>query len=226
MQCSKILNLIIYQELRSMNKKPKYSFPTLPEQVPSRGSRFSRNFFKKLYLVNGWHFDGDFPNLPKAVAIVLPHTSNYDAIYGFLAMLGLGLKVTVFGKDTLFRPPLKGLLHWVGAIPVKRDTPQGLTKQIVDIISTKDKIWIALAPEGTRKSPEQIRSGFYHIATGAKIPIVMFALDYKMKAIHCLGVLYPTGDYAQDLDKILTHYAGHFYPKNLNRLAKPLKKLL
>jgi 1-acyl-sn-glycerol-3-phosphate acyltransferase len=209
-----------------MIKKPNKSFPSLPEQVPSRGTAFSRNLFKKLYLANGWHFDGEFPNVPKAVAIVSPHTSNFDALHGFLAMLGLGLRVTIFGKDSLFKPPFKGILDWAGAIPVKRDHPQGLTQQIVDIINAKDKIWIALAPEGTRKSPENIRSGFYHIALGANIPIVMFALDYKIKAIHCLGVLNPTGDYAQDLEKILKHYAGHFYPKNLERLAKPLKKLL
>ncbi|QIO06613.1 1-acyl-sn-glycerol-3-phosphate acyltransferase [Acinetobacter shaoyimingii] len=204
----------------------KQSFPQLPAQVPVRGTPFSRSIFKKLYLAQGWQFDGDFPDLPKAVAIISPHTSNYDGLYGFLAMLGLGISVTVFGKDSLFNTPLKGLLKWMGVIPVKRDTPQGLTKQIIDVIQSKDKIWIALAPEGTRKSPEHIRSGFWHIAKGANIPIVMFALDYKNKAIHCLGVVHPTDNYEHDLEMILRHYQGKFYPKNMQRLAKPLKKLL
>ena len=71
------------------------NFPNLPEQVPQRGSNCSRAFFKKLYLAQGWHFDGEFPNLPKAVAIISPHTSNFDALYAFLVMLGVGIRVTV-----------------------------------------------------------------------------------------------------------------------------------
>ena len=204
----------------------KKIFPVLPEQAPQRGTPLGRRFFKSLYLAQGWRFDGEFPNLPKAVAIVSPHTSNFDALYGFLAMLGLGIKVTVFGKDSLFKPPFKGLLNWAGVIPVQRDSPHGLTKQIIDVVKRENKIWVALAPEGTRKQAEHFRSGFYHIAIGANIPIVMFALDYKEKAIHCLGVLYPTGDYEKDLQEILKHYVGKFSPKNKNRLAIPLKKLL
>lgn len=201
-------------------------FPVLPEQAPHRGSALSRQFFKRVYLAQGWRFDGEFPNLPKAVAIISPHTSNYDGLYGFLAMLGLGIEVTAFGKDSLFKTPLKGLLKWMGVIPVDRSSPHGLTQQIIDVIQSKDKIWVAMAPEGTRKSAEQIRTGFYHIAMGAQIPIVMFAFDYDHKVIHCLGAIQPTGDYEKDLATILSRYKGNFSPKNMQRLAKPLKALL
>lgn len=201
-------------------------FPTLPKDIPHRGSRLSRQFFKRLYLAQGWQFEGDFPNLPKAVAIISPHTSNYDGWYAFIAMLGIGIRVTIFGKDTLFKPPFDQFLSWCGVIPVKRDTPHGLTQQIVDVVKSKDKIWIAMAPEGTRKSAENIRTGFYHIATGANIPIVLFAFDYDHKIIRCLGVMHPTNDYEQDLNEILEQYRGQFSPKNLAQLAKPLKNLL
>lgn len=201
-------------------------FPILPDQVPRRGSALSRHFFKGLYRAQGWKFDGEFPNLPKAVAIISPHTSNYDGLYGFLGMLGLGIEVTAFGKDSLFKTPLKGLLDWMGVIPVDRESSHGLTQQIVDTIKSKDKIWVAMAPEGTRKKAEKIRTGFYHIAMGANIPIVMFALDYEHKAIHCLGAMHPTGDYEADLDTILNRYKGNFSPKNKALLAKPLKALL
>lgn len=198
----------------------------MPEQAPQRGSKLSREFFKRVYLAQGWRFEGEFPNLPKAVAIISPHTSNYDGLYAFLAMLGLGIKVTVFGKDTLFKTPLKGLFKWIGVIPVHRDTPHGLTQQIVHAIQQQEKIWVAMAPEGTRKNAEQIRSGFYHIALGAHIPIVMFAFDYDHKVIRCLGVIEPSGDYDADLQRILKTYDGQFSPKNMERLAKPLKQLL
>ena len=205
-----------------MNNK----FPQLPDQAPHRGSKLSRQIFKHLYLSQGWRFEGEFPNLPKAVAIISPHTSNYDGLYAFLAMLGLGIKVTIFGKDTLFKTPLKGLFKWMGVIPVQRDSPHGLTQQIINKIHQEDKIWVAMAPEGTRKNADHIRSGFYHIALGAHIPIVMFAFDYDHKVIRCIGILKPTGDYDADLEKILATYQGQFSPKNMQRLAKPLKALL
>lgn len=204
----------------------KNNFPTLPDQPPHRGNTFSRQLFKRLYLAQGWHFEGEFPNIPKAVAIISPHTSNYDGLYAFIAMLGVGIQVTIFGKDSLFKPPFKKILNWFGVIPVKRNSPHGLTQHIIETIHSKDKIWIAMAPEGTRKSAEHIRTGFYHIAFGANIPIVMFAFDYKNKVIRCLGIKHATGDYEADLAEILAQYKGKFSPKIYERLAKPLKNLL
>ncbi|TCB60235.1 lysophospholipid acyltransferase family protein [Acinetobacter terrae] len=198
-------------------------FPTLPDQVPARGSSLSRNIFKKLFLAQGWSFEGEFPNLPKAVAIISPHTSNIDAWHGFTALLGLGIKITIFGKHTLFKTPLKPLLEWIGVIPVNRSIQQGTTQQIIDFINTQDQIWVGMAPEGTRKQAESFRSGFYRIAVGAHIPIVMFSLDYEHKAIHCLGVFQPTGNYEQDVEQILDQYIGKFSPKNPDWLAKPLQ---
>ena len=198
-------------------------FPTLPDQVPSRGSSLSRTIFKKIFLAQGWHFEGEFPNLPKAVAIISPHTSNIDAWHGFTALLGLGIKITIFGKHTLFNTPLKPLLEWIGVIPVNRSIQQGTTQQIIDFIDTQEQIWVGMAAEGTRKQAESFRSGFYRIALGANIPIVMFSFDYNRKTIYCLGVFQPTGNYEQDLERILNRYVGKFSPKNPQWLAKPLQ---
>ena len=169
---------------------------------------------------------GEIPNLPKAVAIISPHTSNIDGWYGFLAIGGLGLKITVLGKDTLFKPPFKPLLNWAGLIPVHRDSTNGLTEQVVAEIQKCDRIWVGMAPEGTRKKAEKMKSGFYHIAHAAGIPIVMFSFDYDHKTIYCLGAFTPTGHYQQDLEKIMGFYQGHFSPKNPNWLAEPLQKLV
>lgn len=198
-------------------------FPTLPDQVPARGSHLSRTIFKKIFLAQGWGFEGEFPNLPKAVAIISPHTSNIDAWHGFTALLGLGIKITIFGKHTLFKTPLKPLLEWIGVIPVNRSIQQGTTQQIIDFIDTQNQIWVGMAPEGTRKQAVTFRSGFYRIAVGANLPIVMFAFDYDHKTIYCLGVFQPTGNYDQDLEQILNLYAGKFSPKNPDWLAKPLQ---
>ncbi|ANF81293.1 acyltransferase [Acinetobacter sp. NCu2D-2] len=199
-------------------------FPQLPPLVPSRGSHLSREFFKRLFLAQGWKFEGEFPNLAKAVAIISPHTSNIDAWLGFNALLGLGIDITIFGKDSLFRTPLKPVLEWVGVIPVVRDTPKGQTQQIIDIIQQKEQIWVGMAPEGSRKAPEKIRSGFYHIAHGAGLPVVMFSFDYDIKTIHILGVFHTTGDFEADLEAILKHYDGKMSAKNPEWVAKPLQK--
>ncbi|MGK3628378.1 lysophospholipid acyltransferase family protein, partial [Acinetobacter sp. A11] len=177
-------------------------FPNLPDLVPQRGTALSRALFKKLFLAQGWTIEGEVPNFPKAVAIISPHTSNIDGWYGFLAIFGLGIQITVLGKDALFKPPFKRALDWAGVIPVKRDTANGLTEQVVATIQNYEKIWIGMAPEGTRKKAKKMKSGFYHIAAKANIPIVMFSFDYDHKTIHCLGHLNPSGHYDEDLTKI------------------------
>ncbi len=174
----------------------------------------------------GWRLEGEFPDLPKAVAIISPHTSNIDAWLGFNALLGLGIQITIFGKDSLFRTPLKPVLEWIGVVPVVRDSPQGHTRQIVEIIEKSEQIWVGMAPEGSRKAPEKIRSGFYHIAKVAHLPIVMFSFDYDIKTIHILGVYHLTGDYEYGLEQIYQHYQGKFSAKNPDWVAKPLQKLL
>lgn len=200
-------------------------FPTLPPLVPYRNSSvFTQQFFKRMFLAQGWQMHGEFPNLPKAVAIISPHTSNIDAWHGFLALLGLDIKITIFGKDSLFKTPLKPILEWIGVIPVVRNSPQGHTQQIADVIASKEHIWVGMAPEGTRKKAEKIRSGFYHIAHSAQIPIVMFSFDYKHKIIRILGTFETTGDYEKDLNDILKRYEGNFSPKHKKWLAKPLQK--
>lgn len=201
-------------------------FPKLPPLVPSRGGKLIQILFKQLFLAQGWQLKGEFPNLPKAVAIISPHTSNIDAWLGFNALLGLDIQITIFGKDSLFRTPLKPILEWIGVVPVVRDTPQGHTRQIVDVINKTDRIWVGMAPEGSRKAPEKIHSGFYHIAKAAHLPIVMFSFDYDIKTVHILGVYHLTGDYEYDLEQIYKHYEGKFSAKNPDWVAKPLQKLL
>lgn len=83
-----------------------------------------------------------------------------------------------------------------------------------------------MAPEGTRKKAKKMKSGFYHIAAKANIPIVMFSFDYDHKTIHCLGHLNRSGNYDEDLTKIFERYEGKISPKNRNWLAEPLQNLV
>ena len=94
------------------------------------------------------------------IAIISPQSSNFDALYAFLAMLGVGMRVTVLGKANLFKIPFSVGFKWIGIILVQRDSLHGLTQQVLDILQAHAKIWIVLAPEGTRKVPKKSKVVF------------------------------------------------------------------
>jgi 1-acyl-sn-glycerol-3-phosphate acyltransferase len=154
----------------------------------------------------GWRVEGDIPNLPKMVLIAAPHTSNWDFVVGISAKLALGLRVTFLGKDSLFRFPLGPLLRAWGGIPIDRTTSNDVVGGIVDEFARRDRLVLALAPEGTRKRVERWRTGFYHIAKAAKVPIVPVALNFGERAIQ-IGVPFTATD---DLDRDMRELQGRF----------------
>jgi 1-acyl-sn-glycerol-3-phosphate acyltransferase len=122
----------------------------------------------------GWKVVGSFPDLPKALIIVAPHTSNWDFIAGFWAYLALDLHANWFGKHTLFVWPFGVILRRFGGIPVHRESR--VARQVVDVYveayQSRDRMLLAIAPEGTRRRVEEWKSGFHRIALGAGVPIV------------------------------------------------------
>lgn len=201
------------------------TLPQLDCNVPQRGWHWVKRCCHLMFMLQGWRIEGSIPNVPKAVVILMPHTSNIDAWYSFLAVWGLGLKVTILAKHTLFKAPFAMILKWLGLIPVQRDCPHGLTAQVIRAIDAEPRIWVGIAPEGTRKQANHLKSGFYQIAHSAQVPIVMFALDHKQKRIHCMGCFYTTGNYNADIAQMLNLYRGKFSPINPRWLSKPLQNL-
>lgn len=199
--------------------------PKVHATIPRRGTPRSRALFQKLFALQGWRLVGELPDVPKAVAITAPHTSNIDGWYICLALLGMGLDVKIMAKESLFKPPLNRFMRWLGMMPIKRNAKQGLTASIVHEIQQHDKLWIAIAPEGTRSHVKTWKSGFYHIAVAAQLPIVMVAMDYDHKVMRLLGTFRPTGNYERDLPQILAHYRNQFSAKNPNNLSAPLQAL-
>lgn len=200
----------------------KTVFPSLPANLPQRKNRLLKYFFRHLFTLHGWHIEGDIPNIPKAVVIVAPHTSNIDGWFTFAAMLGLGLKVTIMAKHSLFVPPANKVMQWLGMLAVNRQAPEGLIEYLMQQIAQHQQIWIAIAPEGTRKKAPKWKSGFYRIAQSANIPVVMIALDYQQKTIRIIGTLSCTGDYQQDLAYIMDCYQHKFSAKHPELLSVPL----
>jgi len=168
----------------------------------------SKALARGLLTLFGWRVDGQFPDRPKMIAIVAPHTSNWDFVVGILVVFALGLGVRFLGKHTLFKPPLGALMRWLGGTPVIRDTPQGAVADAAEMIERKEKVLLAIAPQGTRTHGTPWRSGFYNIALAAKVPIVPAAFDFGRRSLTLFPVFEPTGNYAADLEKLQALYAG------------------
>ena len=131
----------------------------------------------------GWRFEGQMPNMPKFVAIVAPHTSNWDFLLGILAKWALGFDAHWWGKDTLFVPPLGWFMRANGGIPVDRKNSAHVVEATIDGFRTHAQFALALAPEGTRKKVVNWRSGFWHVAKGANVPICCVAFDWSRKVV-------------------------------------------
>ncbi len=155
----------------------------------------------------GWSLVADLPPVQKYLLIGAHHTSNWDFPLVLLMMAALGLRLHWVGKDSLFKSPQGWLMRWLGGIPVERGAKKNFVGQIVDLYNERKEIVITIAPEGTRSPVDHWKTGFYHIAVGAKVPIALGYLDYGTKTCGVGGYFYPTGDIESDLKKLQHFYA-------------------
>ena len=147
----------------------------------------------------GWKLANDFPHdLKKYVVIAAPHTSWQDFPIGILARNTSGIKINFIGKDSLFKGPFGFIFRNLGGTPVDRSKSNNLVDAIVQVFNQKEEFRLALSPEGTRKKVEKWKTGFYYIAKGAKVPIVMATLDFGRKQVKISEPYYTTDDKEKD----------------------------
>ena len=138
--------------------------------------------FARLYLrVVGWELEGTLPDIPKFVLIAAPHTSSWDVPVMLMVRLAFAVRLSWMGKAELFRPPFNGFFRMLGGIPVYRDRRNNMVQQMVEHFNDSEYLYLAIAPEGSRERREHWKSGFYHIAMGAHVPLVFGFIDYKRK---------------------------------------------
>jgi len=154
----------------------------------------------------GWKTAGALPKEKKYVLIVAPHTSNWDLFYGILLAYALKLDARYIAKKELFRGPFSTLMTWSGAFPVDRSSPHHLVDQMVSAFEEKEHFVLAIAPEGTRHKKDSWKSGFYHIARKASVPILLGFIDYATKTGGAGPLIYPTGNPEQDMTAIRDFY--------------------
>ena len=163
-----------------------------------------RLFSKLVFRIAGWKIEGEFPpDIKKLICIVGPHTSGWDFIFGVMARSILKVNGGFLGKSQLFKWPYGFLFRALGGNPVYRDRANNLVDQVVEMFNSKDEFIIALAPEGTRKKVEKIKTGFYHIAVKANVPVVMVGMDYKRKLFEVRKLFYTSGVIDKDMPQII-----------------------
>jgi len=161
---------------------------------------------KFLLRVFGWQVEGQLPHEPKYVLIGAPHTSNWDFAVMLAVAFTLRVKPFWMGKKILFHWPLGGLTKWLGGIPIDRSQPHGVVAQSVQAYRNSDKLVMLIPPEGTRKRTAAWKTGFYYIALGAEVPIVLGFADFRRKVAGIGPVLMPSGDIQADMKIIRAFY--------------------
>lgn len=155
----------------------------------------------------GWELTGSFPDLPKYVLVGAPHTSNWDFPLAMLLMFGGGVRFNWIGKNSLFRWPLGSFFRWMGGISVRRERTSNFVGQIVEAFDNSSRLIIAIAPEGTRSMATRWKTGFYYMAVGAKVPIVLGFVDYRRRQVGVGPVVYPSEDIETTFAELRAFYA-------------------
>ena len=155
----------------------------------------------------GWRVEGEIPPIKKFVMIAAPHTSNWDFPITLAVAFVLKIKICWMGKAAMFRWPFGASLRWLGGIPIDRGQSHHVVEQSVQAFKNWEKLILVVPPEGTRRKVHYWKTGFYHIASGAGVPIVLGFLDYRRKAGGIGPTFYPTGHMEEDMPQIQAFYA-------------------
>ncbi len=156
----------------------------------------------------GWRLEGSLPDEPRFVLIAAPHTSNWDLVLMLLCGLSFGMWPSWVGKHTIFQPPFGWLLGLLGGIPIDRRSRGNRVEQLAALFAARDRLVLAIPPEGSRSSHSHWKSGFYWVAYTANVPVCLSFLDWGARRAGLGPLLHLTGDLRADMDLVRTFYAG------------------
>lgn len=169
------------------------------------------------YRLLGWRTIIDAPFHDKCVICVVPHTSNWDLIYGWLFYGCMGRSANFMMKKEWFFFPLNFLFRALGAVPINRNKRSSTVEQMVKRFEQTAYFNLAITPEGTRKGNPRWKTGFYYIALQAQVPIVVAAFDYKNRQIWWEKTLIPSGDIEKDMAEMKAYYQKRGQAKHFER---------
>jgi len=191
------------------NIKPVNSSP-IDVEIPQSAPRTIHPMLSRIGIRGlrflGWKIRGRFVDQPKIIAVVAPHSSNWDWIIGVFGLWALELRFRYLIKKQAMIWPLSLIIRRTGGIPIDRSRPVGIVDQLVDEFNVSDKLWYAITPEGTRKSVSRWKNGFLRVAYEAKVPVVPVSIDYPSRQI-CIGDPFDLcGEIDTDLDNIRQYF--------------------
>ncbi len=200
---------------------PPSSHPPVKTTPPA--GRIARGLARAWLWLFGWTVEGSLPPGIKAVAIAYPHTTNWDLPFMLAVAYRLGVRPSWLGKRQIFRAPFGGFMRWLGGIPVDRSARTNMVAQVVERFTDIDRLFLVIPPSATRHKAAHWKSGFYHIARGAGVPILCTFLDYSRKVGGIGAVVMPSGDVRADMDVIRAFYQGirGRYPENQTPIYLP-----
>lgn len=196
------------------------------EPRPGLMSRLVRHLIVSFYRARGWKAVGDPPADAKAVLIGVPHTSNWDFVFFLGVTADLGIQPNFMGKDSLFRWPMRRFMREMGGVAVNRRSSQNYVDAMAAEFAARDAMLLVIAPEGTRSGGGKWKSGFYHIAHKAGVPIYCGWVDYPARRGGLGMRLVPTGDYRADMARIAEFYRTHGRPRHPARGVTELDAML
>lgn len=160
-----------------------------------------------LYKWLGWRKEVTVPHPKKYIICLAPHTSNWDFVIGQLYGKAEGLRSNYLMKKEWFFWPLGALFRRTGGIPVHREKKTSMTDTLAEMAVKAEEFRLTITPEGTRSLSPDWKKGFYFIAAKARIPILLYALDYEKRLIRCTKSIMPTGDVERELQEIKQYFA-------------------
>jgi 1-acyl-sn-glycerol-3-phosphate acyltransferase len=181
--------------------------PTVGQTVPRTGGAFAKRIGVLALRVMRWRVEGDIADHPKYVAIVAPHTTNWDFVVGLAARYALRLDASWLGKHTLFRPPFGWIMRRWGGIAVDRTASHDVVSQTVVTFSKRSRVFLVITPEGTRKQVSRWRTGFWHIAKGAGVPILPIVFNWRDRVIRIGAPFFPGSDVDADVMTLQSSFA-------------------
>jgi 1-acyl-sn-glycerol-3-phosphate acyltransferase len=160
-----------------------------------------------LFRLTGWKAEGTFPPLSHFVVIAAPHTSYWDAIFMIAVACIYNIRFSWMVKDSAMFFPLSVIVRYFGGVPIDRSTRRDVVGQAVDRFASSETFYLAVSPDGTREYCDHWKSGFYHIARAARVPIVFGYVDFARKATGLGPVFHPTGNIDADFKVFERFYA-------------------
>jgi len=169
----------------------------------------------------GWTLDERLPEAKKYVLISYPHTSNWDFILGMLAKWSMEIPLNWVAKHSMFWGPFRPLFIAMGGVPLNRSNSSGFIQKNIELFASRESFVLGIMPEGTRSKTERLRTGFYHIADAANVPIALSYIDYKHKILGVGEVIETSGNIEFDFDIIKKFYEDKtgYNPENQSELV-------